>query len=76
VATDANGNHWLAAGVAGIEEAQLSVPAYKNGEFDTRDLKGIAGAALADDADNAAILARLGATLISGTIANGIIIIR
>lgn len=77
VEVNAAGLHFL--GGAGASTAGIiaptggqSVPAYKNGEFDTRELFGPAGAALTNDAAGLALLARLG-RLMSGTPDAGIV---
>lgn len=76
VEVDAAGLHFLggagASNVAELGGGTQSVPAFKTGEFDTRDLRGVAGAALVVGAQDSAILARLGA-MRQGTPAAGIV---
>ena len=46
ITTDAAGLHYKGTGTGAPEQADVSCTAFKSGEFDTRDLKGVAGAAI------------------------------
>lgn len=78
VEVSAAGLHYLgAAGASAMAPTEAGagrqdVPAYKTGEFDTRELYGPASALLLNDAASAAIIARLG-RLLQGTPDAGIV---